>query len=242
MQARAVVNVGQKDGGLSGVPVDPVRDHRGRLTPAQQQGFQEGVPPFFADQDKVIEDVGKIDPPLRRPVRPDGHQEVFPGSPVGPLLGEGERVQELWPAVADQPVEDGWFDGFAAPWDALHHAIRLVPSFGRIEQNELPHARIVVMTSHDGDEPGGVAGDRTGVEHGVGPIGVAAVKRHLLGPVRVHVEEDSRDVVGYVGVLPAQVKHPATIEDCRAPVVILVERKPTDRAGAAFEVEQIGDV
>jgi len=72
------------------------------------------------------------------------------------------------------------------------------------KSTEFTHPWCVMVATHDGHELGWVSRDRPGVEHGVRPVGVAAVVLRLPAAVRVHVKQDARDEVRQIRVLPAQ--------------------------------------
>ena len=70
----------------------------------------------------------------------------------------------------------------------------------------------MVAADDDRHELRRMSGDRSGVEHGVGPVRVAAVVLHLLRAVGVHVEQDPVESVRRVGVFPAEVQHAAVVQ------------------------------
>ena len=132
-------------------------------------------------------------------------------------------MQELGPGVVDEIVFDDGLDSFAAPGDALDHALCFFASARGVEQDQLAHARHAVMSRDDGGEAVRIVGDWTRVKHGVRPVAVAAVEFALPRAVGVHREEESRDVMHDTAIFPAQVHDPAVLKLSWIPVVILVE-------------------
>ena len=58
-------------------------------------------------------------------------------------------MQEPWKLPLRQPVEDDRLDLLPVAGDALNDAVGLAPAFGRVEQNELPHPRQIVVVDQD---------------------------------------------------------------------------------------------
>ena len=90
------------------------------------------------------------------------------------------------------------------------------------------------MAADHGDELGGGSGDGPRIEHGIGPVGSAAVKLLLVGAIGVHVEEDARDKVRNIRVFPAQIEQTPVVQNRGTPVVVLVEGQAADHPGPAF--------
>ena len=109
----------------------------------------------------------------------------------------------------------------------MDDAVRLVTTFGGIQEEQLTHATLV-MTGDDGDNPGWLIGDGAGEEHRVRPIGVRAGVFPLARAVRVHGHEQAVPDMGRVGVIPAQVKHATVVQYARSIVVVLLEGKLVD--------------
>jgi hypothetical protein len=163
-----------------------------------------------------------------------GDEEVLAAERVG--------MEILRPAVAHQAVADNRLDLLAVAGNALHNTVGFETPAGRVEEHQFSHAARVVVTADHGHKLRRMIGNGPGVEHRVGPVGIAAVVFHLPRTVRVHVEKDARDEMGNVGVFPAQIKNPSVVEDGRAPGVVLVERKTAHCARVPVVVKQIGDL
>jgi hypothetical protein len=71
---------------------------------------------------------------------------------------------------------------------------------------------------------------------------VAAVVFHLARAVRVHLEQQPREIVGRVAVFPAGVEHAAVVEHRGAPVVVLVEAELADAPPSAFMMHRLATV
>ena len=154
----------------------------------------------------------------------------------------GIGVEELRPRAFDQAVGNDGLDLFAVARDALHRPFGLETPLGRVEQDQFAHAGRAVVPGDHANQLGGVAGDGLGIEGGIRPIGIALVVGHLAGTVRVHLEQESREVMGRVGVFPAGVEHAAVVEHRGAPVLVLVETQLADARPVGVHDAQIGHV
>ena len=76
-------------------------------------------------------------------------------------------------------------------------------TFVVVEEDEFSGTGDSVVTCDDSDKFAGTSRYRASVEHGVRPVGITAIVFFLVGAVRVHVHEDSAEVVRGVGVFPA---------------------------------------
>ena len=77
----------------------------------------------------------------------------------------------------------------------MHHAVRLESRLGDVEDDQVAHARQLVVAAHNGGELGRLAGKGLGVKHRGRPVGIAAVKFHLFGAVGIHLKQDARERV-----------------------------------------------
>ena len=228
------MDIGEEDRRVPALEIDLVRDHGRPLARGERGRLEDRVAGQVVELHEVVVDVGEPETPgapLRRLAR---DEEV--------LLVERPRVEEARPDVVDEPVHDLGLHGLAVTWDPLHYAVGLEAPLRRVEEHELAHARHPVVAGDDADDLGGVIGDRPRVENRVRPVGVAAVVLHLPRAVGVHREQQPREVVRRVGVLPARVEDAAVVHDGRAPVVVLVEAELADLAGRAVEQVEVRDL
>jgi hypothetical protein len=180
LEARAGVDVRQVEDRVLPRQVDLVRDHgRGRRLP-QGHGLQDGVARLGVELQHVVEHVDQVQVPRVSVGRLARDEEVLVAQRVG--------VQEPGPARVDQLVADDRLDLLAVAGDPLDDAAGLMASLGRVEEDQLAHARHAVVPADHRDDPRGVPRAGTGVEGRVRPVGVAAVQLHLLRAVGIHAE------------------------------------------------------
>jgi hypothetical protein len=157
------------------------------------------------------------------------------------LSDSGIRMQELRPRVVDQRVADHRLDRQAVgPMRCTAPSASRRPSAGS-NSTKLAHPRHAVMPGDHRRHLRRMAGDRPGVEGRIGPQRVAGVVLHLPRAVRVHVEQQPREIVRRIRVLPAGVQHAAVVQHRRAPVVVLVETQLARVAAVGVRQEQVGD-
>ncbi len=154
----------------------------------------------------------------------------------------GYGCRNLGQLLLVRPSRMSGLDRLSVPRNPLHGAGGLEAPPGRVEQHQLAHPRVVVMAADHGDDLGRMPRNRPGVEERIGPVRVAAQVLHLLGAVRIHVEQQPRVGVRRVGVLPAAVQHAAVVQHRRAPVVFLVEAQLADVLAVGVHAVQDGDV
>ena len=229
----ADVNVGKEDNGVLLVGTDSVRDDRRRRCLAKRHRLQQSVARLFMQQDHIIEHIHEVDAPKRLVVRLAGDKEKLVVQRIG--------MQEFRPGASDQVVLNNRRHVLAVTGDPLDRTIGFKPGFGRIEDGELTHSRNEVMAGNDGDDFAGIARDRTRVEHGIGPVGIAPVVFHLAGTVRVHVEEEAREEMGRIAVLPARIQYSTIMKKRGAPVVVLVETELADVLAVGIHDAEVGN-
>ena len=147
------------------------------------------------------------------------------------------RMQEARPTRSDETIQNHRFHGFAVTGDPLDHAIGFVTSPRRVEDDQFPLTRRIVVTAHHRDHLGRVTGNGPGVEECRGPEGIAAVVFHLPAAVGVRVKEQAGEGMGNIGILPALVEEPAVVQHRGTPVVILVVRQAADAPVVIAQVE-----
>ena len=183
----------------------------------ERDRLQQRVARLLGQQQQVVENIDQVNAPARLRGRLGGDEEV--------LAAERHGVEKLRPRAFDQAVADDRLDLAAVAGDPLHHAVEAVPPQGRIEDDQFAHARHAVVAGDHADHLRRMVGDRPGVEGRIRPKGVRAAILGLPCPVRVHVEQKPREVMGRIAVFPAGVEDAAVVEHRRIPVVILVEAK-----------------
>ena len=206
-QALAAIDVRQVDRGVALGQIDAIRDHRRPSCLLQRHRLQQRVAGLFLDQQQIVEDVGQVQSPRRRCGGLARDQEV--------LVIQRIRVQELGPRSFDQPVADHGIHLLPVPGNPLHHPVRFAPSAGRIEQHQFPHPRHAVVAGDDRDHLGRIVRNRPGVEDRVGPHRIAGIVLHLPRAVRVHLEQQPREIVRQIRVFPAAVQHAAIVQHGR---------------------------
>ncbi len=231
LQTTPGIDVGQEVHRVLAAQVHLVGNHRRERRLAQRDGLQQGLPGQFLQQQHAVEHIHQVNPPERLRRLLGRHQEV--------LLAQGIGMQELGPGGIHQIVGDDGLDLLAPARNPLHRPLGLAPAPGHIKQHQFAHPRHPVMAPHDAYELGRVPRDRLGIEHRVRPVRIAAVELHLLRPVGVHVEQQPVVRVRCVGVLPAQVQHPAVFQHRGAPVVLLVEAELADVAPIGIHPVQV---
>jgi hypothetical protein len=80
------------------------------------------------------------------------------------LVGKRKWMEQFRPSQRNRQVKHGRLHITAAARNALHRAVRLEPSLGGVEDDQVAHARQLVMAAHDGDEFGRLAGEGLGVK------------------------------------------------------------------------------
>ena len=179
----------------------------------------------------------------------DVHEDQAPGGGVVILhRGEDELVvertgmEEVGLDVVDQAVQGDVLDWAAAEGELVDGALGLDTALGDVEHHQLALAGHAVVAGDDTDELGGAAGDVLVVEDGVGPVAVRAVELLLVGAVGVHRHQHAREVVGRVGVLPAQEDHAAVGVDLGVPVDVLVKGEAARALAVGREEQEVGHI
>ena len=152
LQAGTGINIREKNLGIVPLEVNFVGEDRRAHRFADRNGFEQREARLLADQHEVVEYVGEVNAPRRVGRWLAGDEEVF--------VAERKGMEEFRPGLLDRQVEHGRLHFAATAGNALHRAIRLEPSLGRVEEDQVAHARQLVMAAHDRDEFGRVAGER----------------------------------------------------------------------------------
>jgi len=232
-QAFAAIDVGQVNGGLVLGQIDAVRYHRRPFHLLHGNRLEQCVTGLFLQQQHVVKHIHQVQPPRRRGGGLARDEEV--------LVIQGERMKELGPRAFHQPIADDGINLLFVSRNPLHGPVRFSPSVGRVEQHQLAHPRHTVVAGDHGDDLRRIVGNGPRVENRIGPHGIAGIVLHLPRAVRVHLEQQPREVMRQVGVFPAAVQQAAVVQHGGAPVVVLIETQLADAAAVRIHQAQVGD-